>query len=122
MHTCRHALPIERLGEGYEAHLVEWGDTTAYFEHIAAGFDAGAYYDRCECPHWGYVFKGKVQFTYDDGRDEVVGAGEMYYVQPGHKFQVLEDTETVEFSPTAEYRRHVEKVAQAMKGASGQTS
>jgi hypothetical protein len=48
------------------------GDTTAYFEHIAAGFDVGACYDRCECPHWGYVFKGKLRVTYDDPRGEVV--------------------------------------------------
>jgi hypothetical protein len=31
-------------------------------------------------------------------------------------FQALEDSETVEFSPTAEYRAHIEKVARKMAG------
>jgi mannose-6-phosphate isomerase-like protein (cupin superfamily) len=58
-----------------------------------------------------------VRFVYTDGREEVVSAGEMYYVPAGHTFEVLEDTETVEFSPTAEYRRHMATVAKNM-GAS----
>jgi hypothetical protein len=120
VHALRNELPVERLGEGYEARLVEWGAFTAYFEHIDAGTDLGAHYDSCGCPHWGYVFKGKVRFVYEDGRDEVVEAGAMYYAPPGHKFQVLEEAETVEFSPTAEYRQHMESVARRMKAASDQ--
>ena len=26
--------------------------------------------DRCQCPHWGYVFKGKVGYTYADQRGD----------------------------------------------------
>lgn len=35
----------------------------------------------------------------------------MYYVPAGHTFHVLEDAETVEFSPTAAYKQHMDKVA-----------
>jgi hypothetical protein len=28
--------------------------------------------DRCQCPHWGYVVKGKLTFRFAD-RDEVLG-------------------------------------------------
>jgi hypothetical protein len=37
-------------------------------------------------------------------------------IPAGHTFQALEDSETVEFSPTAEYRAHIEKVARKMAG------
>jgi len=32
----------------------------------------------------------------------------MHYVPPGHRSYVLEDSETVEFSPTRPYRDHME--------------
>jgi hypothetical protein len=118
MHASKDALPAETFGDGYEARLVEWGDYTAYFERIAAGADFSAWYESCECPHWGYVVRGKVRFIYRDGHDEVVSAGEMYYIPPGHTFQVLDDAETAEFSPTAEYRQHMDKVAQTIAAAS----
>src|SRR4051794_36436395 len=37
--------------------------------------------DRCQCPHWGYVIKGRLTFRYAD-HDEVVEAGEAFYVTP----------------------------------------
>lgn len=45
---------------------------------------------------------------------KIVSAGEMYYVPAGHTFHVLEDAETVEFSPTAAYKQHMDKVARNM--------
>jgi hypothetical protein len=39
--------------------------------------------DRCQCPHWGYVFKGKMTARYAD-RDEVFEAGDAFYTPPGH--------------------------------------
>ena len=110
MHASRESLPLQAVGEEYEARLAEFGDYTAYFERIAAGTDFTAFYDSCACPHWGYVFKGRLRFTYDDGTVEDVSAGECYYAPPGHTFVVLEDTETIEFSPTLEYNQHMEKV------------
>jgi hypothetical protein len=119
MHASKHALPIENLGPNYEARLAEWGEYTAYFERMAAGTDFSAFYDTCECPHLGYVFSGKIRFVYRDGHEEVVSAGEMYYIPSGHTFHVLEDAQTVEFSPTAAYRQHMELVAANMAKASG---
>jgi hypothetical protein len=119
MHASRHALRAESPGPGYEARTARWGDYRAYFERIAAGTDFSPYYERCDCPHWGYVFTGKLRFAYADGSEEVVSAGEMYYVPPGHTFQVLEDAETVEFSPAAEYDRHLETVARNLDAAAG---
>jgi hypothetical protein len=105
MHASKAMLPVQALGETYEARLAEWGEYTAYFEHIPAGTDFSTYYDRCECPHFGYVFAGKLRSSYPDGTNQIISAGEMYYIPPGHLFHVLEDADTVEFSPTDAYWR-----------------
>jgi hypothetical protein len=60
--------------------------------------------DRCQCPHWGYMIKGKMTAQYAD-RDEVYEAGDAFYTPPGH-IQVSNEpgTEFVSFSPSEELR------------------
>ena len=59
---------------------------------------------RCQCPHWGYVIKGKMTARYAD-RDEVFEAGDAFYTPPGHVPVKHEPgTEFVSFSPTEELR------------------
>src|SRR6266511_1582657 len=60
--------------------------------------------DRCPCPHWGYVIKGKMTARYAD-RDEVFEAGDAFYTPPGHIPVANEPgTEFVWFSPSEELR------------------
>jgi hypothetical protein len=60
--------------------------------------------DRCQCPHWGYVFKGKMTARYAD-HDEVFEAGDAFYTPPGHVPVKNEPgTEFVWFSPSEELR------------------
>ena len=59
--------------------------------------------DSCHCPHWGYVLSGKVTFGFD-GREEVIEAGEAFYVGPGHTQRAEAGTEYLQFSPAAELR------------------
>jgi quercetin dioxygenase-like cupin family protein len=54
--------------------------------------------DRCSCPHWGYVLKGRVTYRFAD-HDEVVEAGDAFYLPPGHIPIVEAGTEFVQFSP-----------------------
>ena len=75
--------------EGYEGHFEDFGPYTVGFETYTADADlaplfAGLPDDRCQCPHMGYVVKGKVKFTFDDGREEIYEAGDAYYAPPGH--------------------------------------
>jgi len=49
---------------------------------------------------WGYVIKGQVRVIYAD-HQEVLCAGDLYYLPPGHTAIVDEDYEAVEFSPPA---------------------
>lgn len=55
--------------------------------------------DRCQSPHWGYVFRGRVSFRYAD-REETYEAGDAYYAPPGHTPVFFAGTEIVEFSPS----------------------
>jgi glyoxylate utilization-related uncharacterized protein len=63
--------------------------------------------DRCQCPHWGYVIKGKITYRFAD-REETYEAGDAYYVPPGHLPLVYEGNEVVEFSPTDELAKTME--------------
>ncbi|MBY8870765.1 cupin domain-containing protein [Micromonospora sp. PLK6-60] len=61
--------------------------------------------DRCQCPHWGYVFKGTMTVRVGD-TDEVYHAGEAFYTPPGHTPLKHEaGTEVIMFSPEAELSR-----------------
>jgi hypothetical protein len=67
--------------------------------------------DRCQCDHWGYLFKGSFRVTYTDAPDEVVRAGEAYHLRPGHFVQTLEPVELIELSPAEEHDRTMATIA-----------
>jgi hypothetical protein len=102
----------------------ELDDYSVSFLSIRQGMDLaplmkGLPDDRCQCPHWGYVFKGKLTLRFAD-REEVYEAGDAFYVQPGHAPEAESGTEFVQFSPTEELRASQEvimKNMQAMRGA-----
>jgi hypothetical protein len=108
MHASKAELPAQVLGD-YEGRTVEWGELRVAFESMPARFPPdespfkGLPDDRCQCPHWGYVVKGSFKVTYLDGPEEVVGAGEIYHLRPGHFVQTLEPVELVELSPAHEH-------------------
>ena len=108
--------------EGYEGHYENFdGGYTVAFETYTQDTDAAEMFkglpdDRCQCPHWGYVIKGKVAFRTADG-DETFEAGDGYYVGPGHTPVLYAGTEVVEFSPTKELQQTVEVVTKNMEAA-----
>jgi hypothetical protein len=59
--------------------------------------------DSCQCPHWGYVFKGRLTWRFAD-HDEVFEAGDAFYVPPGHAPVAEAGSEFVQFSPRDELR------------------
>ena len=69
--------------------------------------------DRCQCPHWGYLLKGRMRVFYKD-HEEVINAGDAYYLAPGHTTAFDEETEVVEFSPKGEYQKTLEVAARNM--------
>ena len=120
MHASKDQLPAQTLGD-YEGRSTQFGDYYVNFESLPAGFRLGAEHFKglpdevCQSAHWGYLFKGKFKFTYSDGTEEVVSAGEAYYAEPGHLFEALEDCETVEFSPKEPFDKTIEVVAKNLE-------
>jgi glyoxylate utilization-related uncharacterized protein len=91
---------------------------TAGFTSYMADMDPAPFFkglpdDRCQCPHWGYVFKGKITFRFAD-REETYEAGDAYYVPPGHTPVIYGGSEIVEFSPTDEVAKTMEVVQRNM--------
>jgi glyoxylate utilization-related uncharacterized protein len=91
-----------------------WGDMHVSFETFRVAFDAtplhkGCPDDRCQCPHWGYVLKGQVHISYAD-HEEVIRAGDAYYLPPGHHAVYEAGTEAVEFSPNEAFKETMEVV------------
>ena len=56
---------------------------------------------NCSCPHWGYILKGRVIVRYDD-HEEVLEAGDAFYMPPGHAPEATAGTELIQISPAAE--------------------
>ena len=70
--------------------------------------------DQCQCPHWGYVFKGRLTWSFSD-REEVYEAGDAFYVPPGHTPKADAGSEFVQFSPADELRATEEAIAKNMQ-------
>ena len=89
------------------------GMTTAYVT-APKGLDlrpavVGLKDDRCQCPHWGYVIKGRIKMHTNDG-EHVYEAGQAFYWAPGHAPEALEDSEYVDFSPTEEFNEVIDHI------------
>ena len=93
---------------------------TSLVEDIdATPFMRGLPDDRCQCPHWGYVIKGKMTARYAD-HDEVFEAGDAFYTPPGHiPVQNEPGTEFVSFSPSHELRAAEAVMMQNMQAMQG---
>lgn len=64
----------------------------------------------------GGVIRGKVGFRHDGG-EEIVSAGDAYFVGPGHTPVLYPDTEVVEFSPSDELAQTIEVVSKNLQAA-----
>jgi hypothetical protein len=111
--------------DGYEGHFAHLEGYTVGFEAYTADADltplfAGLPDDRCQCPHWGYVIRGRLSFKFAD-HEERYEAGDAYYAPPGHTPVLYAGTEVVEFSPSEELGRTIETVTRNME-ASEQTA
>lgn len=109
--------------EGYEGHFEHFeGGYSVGFETYTADADLAPLFkglpdDRCQCPHWGYVIKGKLAFTFADDRQETYETGDAYYAPPGHTPVLYAGSEVVEFHPTEELAKTIAVVEQNMAAA-----
>ena len=100
----RDELPVVEIVPGYSSRMADWAGMTVAFERAHAGQDASSMVkglpdDRCQAPHWGYLFSGRIIVDYGD-RQETIEGGQAYYVAPGHRLTFETDCEALEFTPT----------------------
>ena len=99
-----------------------FADISGEYFSLSAGVDTtplveGLVGDLCQCPHWGYVIKGRLRYRFADC-EEVFGAGDAYYVGPGHIPVFEPGLEYVEFSPAAEVRQTMAVIGRNKEQAS----
>ncbi len=83
-------------------------DTTPLFEGLEGNL--------CQCPHWGFVLRGRLTTTDAKGAQETVNANDLFYWPPGHNVKVDLDAEIVMFSPQREHSRVIDHMIEKVKG------
>lgn len=119
MHATREELPAV-FGEAMRGD--DWGVLRVMVVSLPAGADMasllrGLPHDKCPCPHWGYVTKGRMRVLYADGAEETLRAGDLFYLPAGHAPVVEEDVEFVEFSPSSEHQAVLDVVKRNATGS-----
>jgi hypothetical protein len=102
----REELELRVGGDGVEFRTTELGGQSIAWVVLPKGTDFGPALkglpgDMCQCPHWGYMIKGRLRMRTADG-EQVYEAGQGFYWAPGHSPDALEDCEYIDISPTAE--------------------
>ncbi len=82
-------------------------DTTPLFQ--------GLEHDQCQCPHWGFVMKGQLTTTDEDGGQETVRANDLFHWPAGHNVKVDADAEIVMFSPQREHSLVIDHMIEMTK-------
>ena len=106
--VTREEVPVTIQDGDLEVRTQEIGGgmTTGFFR-VPQGTDLrpalkGLPGDLCQCPHWGYLLKGRIRMYTPDGEQDYE-AGQAFYWAPGHAPEALEDSEYVDFSPTEQF-------------------
>lgn len=116
MHASKNELPIVVEAGLANVRAMDWEKMRAAVVSVPAGTDFGPLLkglpdDRCPCPHWGYVMKGRLRIQHAEG-EEILQAGDVYYLPPGHTGVAEEDTEFLEISPPDRHQHFVENANQ----------
>jgi hypothetical protein len=123
MKMKKEDIPVTMQAPGTTMRgLPGYGGMTVAFNEIPAGTDfspllQGLKNDSCHCPHWGYVVEGEMLVKYDDGTEETLSTGDVFYLPPGHTARVEKDLKFLDFSPEKELKEvmdHINKKVAAM--------
>jgi len=120
MKIKKEDIPVTMEGPGTTMRgLAGYGGMTVAFNEIPAGTDfspllEGLKNNSCHCPHWGYVVEGELLVKYDDGTEERLTSGEVFYLPPGHTAIVIKDLKFLDFSPEKELNEVMSHIAEKM--------
>lgn len=120
MKINKEEIPIAMEAPGtIMRNLKGFGGMTVGFNQLPAGTDfapllQGLTNNSCQCPHWGYMIEGELLIKYDDGKEEMLTAGDVFYMPPGHTAAVTKDMKFLDFSPEKELDLVLEHIAKKM--------
>jgi hypothetical protein len=115
-------IPGARIRQRKEFGTVAGFDRiSAEYFTLAAGVDTTPLFvgldgDLCQCPHWGFVLRGRLTTTDATGRTETVSGNDLFYWPPGHNVRVDEDAEIVMFSPQHEHSVVIDHMIAKVRG------
>src|SRR4030095_7868113 len=120
MKVKKEDIPVTMEGPGTTMRgLSGYGGMTVAFNEIPAGTDfspllQGLKNNSCHCPHWGYVVDGELLVKYDNGTEETLTSGDVFYLPPGHTAIVKKDLKFLDFSPEKELSEVMSHIAKKM--------
>lgn len=121
MKIKKEAIPVTMESPGTIMRSVSgYGGMTAAFNELPAGTDIspllqGLKNNSCHCPHWGYIVEGAILIKYDNGTEELLTAGDVFYLPPGHTGIVEKDLKILDFSPEKELNEVMTHIAKRME-------
>jgi hypothetical protein len=124
MKIQKEDIPVTMQAPGTTMRgLPGYGGMTVAFNEIPAGTDftpllEGLKNNSCHCPHWGYVVEGVIRVKYDNGTEETLRAGDVFYLPPGHTAIVEEDLKFLDFSPEKELKEVMDHINNKMAAMS----
>jgi hypothetical protein len=88
------------------------GNISGEYFTLAAGVDTTPLFkgldgDLCQCPHWGFVLRGRLTTTDASGKQETVSANDLFY---------WADAEIIMFSPQDEHSHVIDHMIRKTKG------
>ena len=120
MKINKEEIPVTMQAPGITMRVLPgYGGMTIAYNELPKGTDMtpllqGLKNNSCHCPHWGYILEGAMTIKYDDGKEDILQAGDIFYSPPGHTAIVLENLKLIDFNPTKEYNEVMEHIAKKM--------
>lgn len=98
-----------------------FGAISGEYFTLSAGVDTAPLFqglesNLCQCPHWGFVVRGRLTTTDAAGVQETVSANDLFYWPPGHNVVVEADAELIMFSPQHEHSIVIDHMIEKTRG------
>ena len=120
MNIKKEEIPVTMEAPGTTMRaLPGYGGMTVAYNEIPAGTDfspvlQGLKNNSCHCPHWGYIVEGEMRVKYDDGTEETLTVGDVFYLPPGHTAVVEKNVKLIDFNPEKEFKEVMDHIAKKM--------
>jgi len=120
MKINKNDIPVTMEAPGTKMRtMAGFGGMDVNYHELPKGTDftpllKGLDNNSCHCPHYGYIFDGKMKIIYDDGKEDILESGDVFYLPAGHTAIVEANLKMLDFSPSKEHNEVLSHVAEMM--------